>query len=124
METQQTPGTSGNGAAPATGGAATGEKQEHDSVMLFLAYFGIFALIPYLTVKDDDYVRWHAKQGLTFAVTWFVAWIVITFIPLVNLLLMPILGLAGLILWIMALIKAFGGERWKIPVVGSLAEKW
>ncbi len=128
MENPQTTGTSGNGASPM---AATAQDQgKHDPVMLFLAYFGIFSLIPYMTVKDDDYVRWHAKQGLTFTGVWIGLWIltmVLGIVPLLNLLVLiasPLIALAGLVLWIMALVKAFGGERWKIPVVGNLAEKW
>ncbi len=128
MENPQTTGTPGNGASPVAG--TTQDQGKHDPVMLFLSYFGVFALIPYMTVKDDDYVRWHAKQGLTFTGVWIALWIatmILGIIPLLNLLVLiasPLIGLAGFVLWIMALVKAFGGERWKIPVVGNLTEKW
>jgi uncharacterized membrane protein len=32
-------------------------------------------------------------------------------------------GLAFFILWLIVMIKAFNGQRFKIPVVGDLAEK-
>ena len=35
----------------------------------------------------------------------------------------PMFTLAMLILWIMVLIKAFNGEKLKLPIVGDLAEK-
>ncbi len=108
---------------------------KQDPVMIFLAYFGIFALIPYLTVKDNDFVRWHAKQGLTYlvaSVALFIALIIVSvvlaFIPylgaLLSTLIWLIVPLGLMALWVIALVKAFGGERWKIPLVGDLAEKW
>ena len=38
--------------------------REQDKVQLILAYLGILSLIPMLTVKDSEFVKWHAKQGL------------------------------------------------------------
>ncbi|MFI5112108.1 MAG: hypothetical protein ACHP9S_04755 [Terriglobales bacterium] len=40
-----------------------------------------------------------------------------------TLLLWPLLGLGGLILWILMAMKAYGGQMWKLPVVGDIAEK-
>jgi uncharacterized membrane protein len=61
--------------------------REQDKIMLVLAYLGILALIPFLTVKDSEYVKWHAKQGLVLGVASFVF-----FILLVPMQLIPILG--------------------------------
>lgn len=141
QETQDVHGASNEPAAgqpqEAPTGSAAGTMQ-HDAAMVFLSYFGIFALIPYLTVKDDDYVRWHAKQGLTYTVL-FVALVVVLsiltvifgFIPVIGGVVSALLGivlslgsLACFVIWIIALVKAFGGERWKIPLVGDLAERW
>ena len=30
----------------------------------YLSYLGILALIPFMTEKDDEFVQFHAKQGL------------------------------------------------------------
>jgi uncharacterized membrane protein len=35
----------------------------------------------------------------------------------------PLLGLGGLILWVVMLVKAYNGQMWKLPVVGDFAEK-
>jgi uncharacterized membrane protein len=35
-----------------------------------------------------------------------------------------ILWIGLLVTWIIALIKAFTGKMWKVPVIGSLADKW
>ena len=36
----------------------------------------------------------------------------------------PVLALGGLALIIVAIIRAMKGERWRIPVVADLADKW
>ncbi|PZR16040.1 MAG: hypothetical protein DI536_07015 [Archangium gephyra] len=99
------------------------QVREQDKIQLVLAYFGIFALIPYLTVKDSEFVKYHAKQGLVLNVIGGVALTIISAIPFVNLL--------GCILWpalfvidVLAIMKALKGERWNIPVVSDLATKF
>ncbi len=126
--TQQTNGTE---PAATPGGPLATQKRDQDGAMIFLSYFGIFSLIPFLTVKDSDYIRWHAKQGLTFTAVWFAAYIallIVNVIPVIGTIIgligWAVMGVGGFVLWIMAMVKAFGGERWKIPVIGDLAEKW
>ncbi|MDF1563545.1 MAG: DUF4870 domain-containing protein [Deltaproteobacteria bacterium] len=121
-----------NGSMPASAPAAdmATEKRDQDAAMIFLSYFGIFALIPYLTVKDSDFIRWHSKQGLTLcgtSIALMIASTILGFIPILGMIigLLAIFAQLGLfVLDIVAMVKAFGGERWKIPVVSSFAEKW
>jgi uncharacterized membrane protein len=40
-----------------------------------------------------------------------------------TLLVWPLLGLGGLVLWIILLIKANQGQMFKLPIIGDLAEK-
>src|SRR5438270_8884595 len=65
---------------PPGGGAAPGSDR---NVMLFLSYFGIFALIPLLTKKYDAELQWHSKNGLALAVAWIVVWIVFAIVGVV-----------------------------------------
>lgn len=100
--------------------------REQDKIMLVLAYLGVFALIPLLTVKDSEYVRWHAKQGLALAIGW-VGWVIagslLMFLPFIGWLLGCSGHLLFLVLTIVAIVKAFEPTRWRIPVVSALAEK-
>ncbi len=104
-------------------GGGGDQVRDQDKVMLVLAYLSLLSLIPLLTVKDSDYVKWHAKQGLTFSVAAFIFFTVLGFIPFVNLL-VCILGPASLVVAIMAIMKALSGVRWRIPVVADLADKF
>ena len=101
--------------------------RDQDKIMLVLAYLGLLALIPLLTVKDSAYVQWHAKQGLALILAWF-GWMIIAivlgFIPFVGWLIGCLGHLGFLVLSIMGIVKAFEPNRWRIPVVSSIAEKF
>lgn len=101
--------------APLVQNAGQNPVRDQDKIMLVLAYFGIFSLIPLLTVKDSDYVKWHAKQGLVL----FVAVVLLGLIPFLG----CITSLAGIVIMIMAILKALKGERWRLPVIADLADK-
>jgi fumarate reductase subunit D len=98
--------------------------RDQDKIMLVLAYLGILALIPLLTVKDSEYVKWHAKQGLALGIVAFVAMLVLGFIPVINLVAGCVLPLGYIALVVVAIIQAFKPNRWKIPGVTLLAEKF
>ncbi|MBI5549186.1 MAG: hypothetical protein HY901_35315 [Deltaproteobacteria bacterium] len=101
--------------------------REQDKIMLVLAYFGVLALIPLLTVKDSEYVRWHAKQGTALMAVWFgwaIVGLLINVIPIAGTCLYGLVHLGFLALAAMGIVKAFAPSRWKIPLVSSLAEKF
>ena len=106
------------------------ERRERDTVMLVLSYLGLLALIPYLTVRDSDYVRWHSKQGLTLCVVWIgvsIALGMLAVIPGIGLLIglvSPFLSIGIFALGVVAIVKALQGERWRIPLVADLTDQW
>ncbi|MDD4873570.1 MAG: hypothetical protein PHE15_01130 [Dehalococcoidales bacterium] len=36
----------------------------------------------------------------------------------------PIISILGFILWIVLIVKAYQGIKYKLPVIGDIAEKW
>ncbi|MEW5738803.1 MAG: DUF4870 domain-containing protein [Myxococcota bacterium] len=97
--------------------------REQDKIQLVLAYLSCLALIPLLTVKDSEFVKWHAKQGLTLGVASFIILAVFAFLgPLafIN----CALGPGVLVLCILGILKALKGERWRIPLIADLSEKF
>ncbi len=112
-------------AAPATGGLA-------DNVAGMLAYITIIPAIIFLVMEPYNkkpFVRFHAFQSIFFGVAWVVLAIALSIIGAIpvlgwaTLLLWPLIGIGFLIVWIILLIKANGGQMWKLPVIGDLAEK-
>ncbi len=112
---------------------------DDDKIQLFLAYFGIFALIPFFMFRDKrsdpqkEYVYWHARQGLALAIVVTILAIImmigsflLAFIPFVGWILscliwlfIIVVGLGGAI---MGWVKAFGGQKWQMPVISKVAE--
>lgn len=109
------------------GGSGSSDR----GIMLFLCYFGIFSLIPLLTKKEDPELQWHAKNGLALAIAACVIWIALLIVSIIlpgplKLILVPlecIVWLAIFIADIVAMVKAFGGQRFRIPVVSDFADK-
>lgn len=84
----------------------------------------ITGVIFYLIEKENKFVRFHAIQSsITFGAL-LVLGIVLGFVPIIGVMLMPILGIAEIILWIYLMIKAYQGETFKLPIVGDMAEKY
>jgi uncharacterized membrane protein len=108
------------------GGAET--VREQDKVMLILSYLGILSLIPFLTVKDSDYVKWHAKQGLVIAALsiplFIVGAITAAVIPFIGGLFSCLMWVGYFVVDIMAMIKGLKGERWRVPLAADLADKF
>ena len=79
-----------------------------------LAYFWIFCVIPLVAKKDSPFAQFHAKQGVVLAFAWFVLWM-INIIPLLgtHVFIIGIIPLTAVN--IMAIVKAWNGEKWEIP---------
>ncbi len=73
--------------------------------------------------KENKFVKFHAMQSLVTFLVLFVVSLVIGMIPFVGVIISPLIGLLGLILWILLMYTAFKGERFKLPIVGDFAEK-
>jgi len=105
-----------------------------DAVMCVLSYFGIFAMIPLLTKKDDPFIQWHAKQGLLFLVAMIVVMIALVVLGIVLAMVVPalaviaailnlIVSLGWLALTIICILKALKGEKFEIPVISGFINK-
>jgi len=73
--------------------------------------------------KESKFVRFHAMQSTLIFVALFAVSLVLGAIPIIGWLLYPLFMLASLILWLVLLFKAFQGEKFKLPVVGDIAEQ-
>jgi uncharacterized membrane protein len=119
---------SGRAAAP----AAVAVAGLSDNVAGMLAYFTMIPAILFLVLEPYNksrFVRFHSWQSILFGLAWWVLWIglrIVVHIPLLGfltLLVWPLVGLGGFIVWIILVLKANQGQMFKLPVVGDLAEK-
>ena len=83
----------------------------------------ISGLVFILIEKENKFVRFHAMQSIIVFGVLSVASIVLRWIPFLGLVIVPLIGLLGLVLWIVLMVKAYQGEKYKLPWAGNLAEK-
>jgi uncharacterized membrane protein len=95
-----------------------------ENVAGFLCYLlGFITGIVFLVVeKKSSFVKFHAMQSTITFLGLFVIMGVLSFIPIVNLLIVPI-WILSLIVWLILMVKALRGERYSLPIVGKMAEE-
>jgi uncharacterized membrane protein len=101
---------------------SSGMNQNVAGLLCYLAGW-ITGLIFFLIEKENRFVRFHAMQSIITFGSLSVLFIVIGFMPFVNLVLIPILAILQVILWIILMVKAYQGELFKLPMIGDIAEK-
>ena len=83
----------------------------------------VTGLIFLLLEQKNAFVRFHAMQSLVTFLGLFVITLVVGFIPVLGLLANLLLWPLSVVLWIVLMVKAYKGERYKLPVVGDFVEQ-
>jgi len=121
---------SAGAANPIVASGATGGMT--DNVAGMLAYVTIIPAIVFLVMEPynrNRFIRFHSFQCIFFAVAWTVIWIALSIVGMIpvlgwaTLIIWPLVGLGGLIIWIILLLKAYQGQMFKLPIIGDMAEK-
>ena len=105
------------------------------SVMIFLSYLWILALVPLLVEKEDKDVQWHAKHGIVLMVAEFVFWIAANIVVAmlgaitaglgcIAAIFVPLIGLLFIVVHGVAIYKGVNGQRLIIPTISDFANKF
>jgi uncharacterized membrane protein len=102
--------------------SSTGLDANIAAALCYLAWFatGIVFLV---IEKDSKFVRFHAMQSTLFFLPLAVVEMVLWSIPLLGWLIGFFVWIAGLVIWLVLMFKAYQGEKYKLPVVGDMAEQ-
>ena len=110
----------------------------------------VIALISVIMEKENRFVRFHAIQALLYNAAFIVLYVVLAIVQIIITVVFGvaaaaagdaggaiglILSLISLLIWmvvplimligiILAAIKAYQGQMYKLPIIGNLAEKW
>lgn len=92
--------------------------------MAILAYLGILIIVPFLTeAKNDPFVKYHIKQGLTLIIAEVVAWFFV-FIPFIGWMLSPLVWLFIIVMIVIGIMNAASGKQVELPVIGKFARNF
>lgn len=106
---------------------------DQDKILLVFDYLGPLAFVS-LVASRREFVRWHAKQGLLFSASVVALYLIMKILHIVlRRILWPVFGelfwaLAALVwlgmslVFVVCLVRALEGERFKIPLLGDLAD--
>src|SRR5947207_6367897 len=97
----------------------------------------IGGIIFYILEKRDGFVRFYAMQSIIFGGVWIlfdiiskILFAIFGSIPAIGGILVffwaiiqALIHIAFLVIWIVAMVKAFTGVRWEIPYIGPIARK-
>ncbi|HKQ59872.1 MAG TPA: hypothetical protein VJS92_01230 [Candidatus Polarisedimenticolaceae bacterium] len=110
------------------------ELSDQDRVLLLFGYLGPLALVSLLASRRE-FIKWHAKQGLALSASLLVIYPLLRLLHFVlarflwrafvelfwagAFLLLVGIGLAALV----CIVRGLEGERFKLPVLGDLADR-
>jgi len=101
---------------------ALGIDENIEGLLCYVLGF-ITGIIFLVLEKDNKFIRFHAMQSIVTFLALFVVSMVVGFIPFLGWILSTLIGLVGLILWLLLMFKAYQGEMYKLPIAGDFAEK-
>ena len=111
-------------ATPAPPPAVVSDSGLSDNAAGALAYITIIPAILFLVLEPYNkrpFVRFHAFQCLGLAVCAF-AFGMLMIIPILGWIVGIIGDLALFVVWILCIVKASQGQRWKVPLIGNYVE--
>jgi len=83
----------------------------------------VSGLVFVLLEQKSKFVRFHAIQSIYVFGVLTVAGIVLGWFPFIGVVFSGLFGVLGFVLWIILMIKAYQGAKFKLPWAGDLAEK-
>jgi uncharacterized membrane protein len=111
----------GTVAAPSAGTAGL-----NDNIAGMLAYVTIIPAIVFLLLEPynrNRFIRFHSFQCIFLCIVLVVIHVVLLAVPIIGWAISIFVNLGALVLWIVLLLKAYQGQKFKLPVIGDLAEK-
>jgi uncharacterized membrane protein len=97
-----------------------------ENIAGLLCYFGFWVTgIIFIILKPNNKtVRFHAFQSAIVFGALNLAYYVFWFVPFFDWIINILLGALTFIIWVVLIVRTYQGQKWKLPVIGNLAEKW
>lgn len=110
------------------------ELRDEDRVLVIFAYLGPLAIVS-LAATRSEFVRWHAKQGLMLSASAILTFIILriphavfyglwTFLGDMFLTMELIILTGFLLVAILCMVRALEGERFRLPWVAELVDRF
>ncbi|MEN3045988.1 MAG: hypothetical protein ABDH49_03260 [Candidatus Hydrothermales bacterium] len=97
---------------------------ENKKYISVLSYLGILFIVPLILEPNDEFVKFHVKQGIMLFAFFMLVFIVGGIIPIIGwFIIWPI----GILIWILFVIigisNTLSGKMEELPIIGKYANK-
>ena len=96
-------------------------KDAENNLYSALSYLSVFCLVPILMKKENEFIKFHARQGLMQFILEVGIWIV-GVLPIFGTIIYTLGMLICGILSLAAIVQVLMGRKWKMPIIGDWAE--
>jgi uncharacterized membrane protein len=98
--------------------------QENIAGLLCYVLGWVSGIVFLILEPKNKFVRYHAIQSIIVFGAITIVLAILSPIPIVGTIFFGILWALWVILWIVLMVKAYQGTKYKLPVSGNMAEKW
>ncbi len=96
---------------------------ENVAGLLCYVLFWVSGFVFLLIEQENKFVRFHAIQSIVAFGVLTIASALLSWIPFIGGFFGTIIGISAIILWIVLMVKAYQGTKYKLPWAGDFAEK-
>lgn len=83
----------------------------------------VTGIIFYILDQENRFVKFHAVQSTATFLLLFIVGAVLSLIPYIGNMLGTLFWLIEIAIWFIMMSKAYQGERFKLPIIGDIAEQ-
>ncbi|MBF0290351.1 MAG: hypothetical protein HQM14_21265 [SAR324 cluster bacterium] len=88
--------------------------------LALISYLGILSLVPIIVNKEDEYVHFHARQGLVLWI-WSVLAIFGLYVPVLGKFFFGFSAFIILVFSLIGILSVLFTKAWKLPFIGDMA---
>lgn len=107
---------------PNSGKTALGVNENVAGALAYVLGW-VSGIVVLIVEKDNQFVRYHAWQSIVVFAALTVISVVVQVIPGIGGFLVWLVGVATFVAWIVLMIQAAQGNRYKVPYAGDIAER-
>lgn len=98
-----------------------GLEENIESALCYIVGF-VTGIIFYILDPENKFVKFHAVQSIATFLPLFIVGMILSAIPYIGWMLSSLIWLLEIALWFILMFKAYQHEKFKLPVVGDIAE--
>lgn len=96
----------------------TSGDSSNEKIMCALAYILFF--VPLIAIPNSSKGKFHANQGLNLLIVGLAGDVALSIIPILGWMLLPLWGLAVLVIGVIGVVNALNEKETPLPLVGNL----